>query len=284
MKICRYNDNRLGVIDGDDVIDVSAALEVLPTVRWPVPAGDLLIAHLGDLRAEIGRLADTGDRVACSDVVLKSPVANPDKIIGAPVNYLKHQDEAQKDAGINYGSDVKTINEYGLFLKANSSLVGPGEGVSAKFPDRRIDYEVELAVVVGQGGRDIREVDAMAHVAGYAIGIDMSIRGTEDRSYRKSLDSFSVLGPWLVTADEIADPGLLDLELSVNGEMKQSSSTSFLIFDVPQLIAYASRAFTLHPGDIIMTGTPEGVGPVAPGDVMTARVEAVGEMVVEVRA
>ena len=112
----------------------------------------------------------------------------------------------------------------------------------------------------------------------------MSVRGTEDRSYRKSLDSFSVLGPWLVTADEIADPGGLDLELSVNGEMKQSSNTSFLIFDVPQLIAYASRAFTLHPGDIIMTGTPEGVGPVAPGDVMTAWVESVGKMDVEVRA
>ena len=284
MKICRYNDDRLGVVDGDDIVDVTQALDVLPSVRWPVPPGDLAIAHLSDLRGEIERLAASGERLARSGAVLKSPVANPDKIIGAPVNYLKHQDEAQKDAGINFGTDVKTINEYGLFLKANSSLVGPGEGVAAKFPDRRIDYEVELAVVVGRGGRDIGEGDALSHVAGYAIGIDMSVRGTEDRSYRKSLDSFSVLGPWLVTADEIADPGALDLELSVNGEMKQSSNTSFLIFDVPQLIAYASRAFTLHPGDIIMTGTPEGVGPVAPGDVMTAWVESVGKMDVEVRA
>ena len=171
----------------------------------------------------------------------------------------------------------------GLFLKSNTSLVGPGEGVPVRFADRRNDHEVELVVVVGAGGSDIAEADAMAHVAGYAVGLDMSVRGTEDRSLRKSLDGFTVLGPWLVTADEIADPGNLDLDVAVNGEVRQASNTRHLIFDIPRLIAYASTFYTLYSGDLIMTGTPEGVGPVVPGDVMTARIDGIGEMTVAVR-
>ena len=110
------------------------------------------------------------------------------------------------------------------------------------------------------------------------------MRGPEDRSLRKSVDSYAVLGPWLTTADEVVDPDNLNMDIAVNGEERQRASTSQLIFDIAGLIVYASRFFTLHPGDVIMTGTPEGVGPVQPGDVMTCRIQDVGEMEVAVRA
>lgn len=283
MRICRFHDNRLGLVLGGEIRDVTAALDVLPAVRWPVPRGDLMIANLNALRARIEEIADTAPIVERSRLRLLSPIANPGKIIAAPVNYQLHLDEARADPGINFGSQVKTIDDYGLFLKAPSSLVGGGEGVVVNHAERRIDHEVELCVVIGPGGRNITQADALAHVAGYTVGLDISVRGTEDRSFRKSLDTFTVLGPDLVTPEEIDDPGALDLGLSVNGQVRQASNTRHLIYTIPKLIAYASAAYTLDPGDVIMTGTPEGVGPVQPGDVMSAWVERVGSMEVEVR-
>ncbi len=284
MRLARYDDDRLGVVEGERVLDVSAVLERLPALRWPLPLGDVLIARLEDLRPEIARLAADAPAKPLAEVRLLSPVANPSKIIAAPVNYQKHLDEARADAAIHHGAELKTIDHYGLFLKANSALVGPGEGIRLRFPERRNDHEVELAAVIGREGSDIAAERALDHVVGYAIGLDMTVRGPEDRSLRKSIDSYAVLGPWLVTADEIADPGTLDLELTLNGEVRQRSNTRHLIFDVPKLIAYASAAYTLYPGDIIMTGTPEGVGPVAAGDVIEAEIEGIGAMTVEVRA
>ena len=188
------------------------------------------------------------------------------------------------DRNISFGQDVKTIDHYGLFLKASSALAGPSEGVRLRFTDRRNDHEAELAVVIGREGTDIPEAEALDHVAGYAIGLDMTVRGTEDRSLRKSIDTYAVVGPWLVTRDEIADPEDLALALWVNGEIRQESNTAYHIFGVRRLIAYASSFYTLHPGDIIMTGTPEGVGPVVPGDVMRVEIEGIGAMEVKVRA
>lgn len=284
MRICRYDDDQLGLVSGDLVFDATAALAHLPPLTWPAPMGDHLIANLEPLMPAIQHAADDSHPVPVESVTLKSPVANPTKIIGAPVNYLKHQEEAQADREINFDRDIKTIDHYGLFMKANSSLVGPDEGVALRFTDRRNDHEVELAVVIGEGGSDISEADAMRHISGYAIGLDMTVRGTEDRSLRKGIDGYSVLGPWLVTADEIDDPGHLNFEIRVNDEVRQKSNTEFLIFDIPRLIAYASAFMTLYPGDIIMTGTPEGVGPVSPGDTMHAWIEGVGSMSIPVRA
>ena len=284
MRICRYDDDRVGLVRGDDIFDATAALDQLPPLRWPVPAGDAFIAHLDVLKPALEAAADDSHPVPLGSVSLKSPVANPTKIIGAPVNYYKHLDESRADEEINFGRDIKTIDTYGLFMKANSSLVGPGEGVALRFTDRRNDHEVELAMVIGTGGSNIARDDAMSHVAAYSIGLDMTVRGTEDRSLRKGIDTYSVLGPWLVTADEIDDPDRLDFEIRVNDEVRQKSNTELLIFDCAKLIEYASSFMTLYPGDIIMTGTPEGVGPVSPGDTMHAWVEGVGEMSVPVRA
>lgn len=282
MRFCRFNDDRLGVVQGDLVRDVTHVLEELPALRWPFPQGDLLIANLYRLRPAMEAAAGSAPAVPLAQVKLLSPVANAGKVVAAPVNYQLHLDEARADGQINFGTHVKTINEVGVFLKASSSIIGAGEIVVADWRDRRIDHEIELALVIGKRGFRIEEADALAHVAGYLIGLDMTIRGPEERSYRKSLDTFTVLGPWLVTADEIADPNNLAFALTVDGQDRQNANTRDLIFNVQQLIAYASRAYTLHPGDIIMTGTPEGVGPVEPGNVMHARIEGIGSMDVRV--
>jgi 2-keto-4-pentenoate hydratase/2-oxohepta-3-ene-1,7-dioic acid hydratase in catechol pathway len=138
--------------------------------------------------------------------------------------------------------------------------------------------------VIGKQANNVSSRDALMHVAGYSIGLDITIRGTEDRSFRKSPDTYTVLGPWLVTPDEIGDPGNLDLNIAVNGEMRQNSNTKYMILGVPELIELASSFYTLYPGDIISTGTPEGVSPIVPGDSIVAYVEKIGSMSICVRA
>jgi 2-keto-4-pentenoate hydratase/2-oxohepta-3-ene-1,7-dioic acid hydratase in catechol pathway len=283
MKLCRFDDDRLGLVEDDVVADVSAALDVLPPVRWPAPHGDRLIANLDAVRAEVERIEGAAKRVALADVKLLSPVANPTKVIGAPVNYQAHHEESAADTGVNFGQDIKTIDEYGLFLKS-PVLVGPSDGVALHFTDRRNDHEVEVSAIIGKAGKDIAREDALDHIAAYAIGLDMTVRGTEERSLRKAIDSYSVLGPWLVTADEIGDPDNLDFSIHVGDELRQKSNTSMLIFDMRRLVEYGSSFYTLYPGDVIMTGTPEGVGPVQPGDVMHCWAEKIGRMDVPVRA
>lgn len=283
MKICRFNDDRLGLVEGETVLDVSAALDVLPASRWPAPPGDALIANLDAVMVEIDKVKGAAAKLALTDVALKSPVANPTKVIGAPVNYHAHLDEAVADKGISFGQDIKTIDHYGLFLKS-PVLVGPSEGVALHFTDRRNDHEVELSMIMGKPAKNVSIENALDHVAAYAIGLDMTVRGTEERSLRKGIDTYSVLGPWMVTADEIDDPDKLDFYIHVNDELRQKSNTSLLIFDCKKLIEYGSSFYTLYPGDVIMTGTPEGVGPVTPGDVMHCEIEKIGRMDVPVRA
>ena len=178
----------------------------------------------------------------------------------------------------------KSIEDQGLFLKAVSALVGPGEGVAVRFPDRRTDHEAELGVIIGKAGSDIPESEAFNHVAGYALALDMVVRGTEDRSFRKSIDTYAVLGPWVVTADEIDDPDNLDFALTVSGEPRQKSNTSLMIMNIARQISWGSTFYTLLPGDIIMTGTCEGVGRVGPGDVIEMEMQDIGRMEVPVRA
>lgn len=282
MRFCRFDDDRLGVVIDDLVHDVTAVLDDLPGLKWPVPRGDHFMNHFAALRPKMEALAKQVAGKPVSAVKLLSPIANPGKIVAAPVNYQLHLDESRVDKQINFGGQVKTIDDYGVFLKATSSLIGAGETVVADWPDRRIDHEIELALVIGRKAFRVSEAEALDYVAGYMIGLDMTIRGTEDRSFRKSLDTFTVLGPWVVTADEIGDPGSLGFEITVNGESRQKSNTSLLIWSAQKLIAYASKAYTLYPGDVIMTGTPEGVAPVVPGDTMHASIDRIGAMTVAV--
>jgi 2-keto-4-pentenoate hydratase/2-oxohepta-3-ene-1,7-dioic acid hydratase in catechol pathway len=282
MRLCQFGDNRLGIVNGDYVLDATSALDALPPITYPHPIHDRLVAHLSELQPKIEAVARNATPQPLAAVELKNPVANPGKIIAAPVNYRKHLDEVRADPEIHFNNQIAEIQRVGLFLKATSSLIGPGQPVLIRHPDRRTDHEIELVAVIGRKGRDISRKDALGHVAGYTIGLDMTIRGPEERSLRKSLDTFTVVGPWLVTSDEVADPASLDLELTVNGQLRQKANTADLIITLPDLISLASSFYTLMPGDLLFTGTPEGVGPVVPGDLIRASVEGIGTMDVRI--
>ena len=284
MRICRFNDNRVGVVRDDGIHDVTDALGTLPSWSYPLPRLDPLVDRLSVLKPEFELKAIKSKAIPIESVRLLSPVANPGKLIAAPVNYRKHLEEALADKGTHHGKLVDEIHKAGLFLKATSALAGAGEGVALVHTERRNDHEVELALVIGRQGRNIRAADALGYVAGYCIGLDITIRGPEDRSMRKSPDSYAVLGPWLVTSDEILDPSQLEISLKVNGEIRQSSNTREFVMPIPKLIEWASSFYTLYPGDVLFTGTPQGVGPIRPGDVMLATIDKIGSMRVEVRA
>jgi 2-keto-4-pentenoate hydratase/2-oxohepta-3-ene-1,7-dioic acid hydratase in catechol pathway len=291
MRLCRFNNDRLGSVEGDVVRDVTAALDVLPQLRWPLPAGDPLVTHLDQIQERIKRIVAQAPKHRLADIRLLSPVANPGKIMAAPANYRLHVEMDTKDPAIDADVhraqliDMEAPTEkLGLFLKANSSLVGPSQGIVIPPHAKRLDYEIELAVVVGRVARNIRRSDALTCVAGYCIGLDMTVRGVADRSFRKSGDTFTVLGPWLVTADEVANPADLLLSLEVNSEVHQRSSTSAMTVGIDRLIELAAANYTLHPGDVILTGTPEGVGPVVDGDTILAHGQGIGEMTIPVKA
>lgn len=284
MRLCRFDDNRLGLVRGDEVLDVTPVVARLPAQRWPLPSGDPLIAALDELRPHIEMEARRAIARPLSQVTLLSPVANPSKIVCAPVNYKRHLEEARADAEIHHQKQVEEIQRVGLFLKATSALVGPSAGVALRYLDRRNDHEVELALVIGRPADRVKAADALQYVAGYAIGLDMTIRGPEERSLRKSGDSYCVLGPWMVTADEFTSPDRRELSIAVNGETRQKANTKDLVLGLGTLIELASSFYTLLPGDILLSGTPEGVGPVRPGDVMDAAIDGIGAMQVEVRA
>jgi len=266
VKICRFEGERLGVVEDGEVLDVTGFLDRLPAHRWHFPLADPVIERLEALGELVSRERASLPRRRLSETALDAPVPRPGKIIGAPVNYHAHLEEARADRALHQGAKVHPIDEIGLFLKAGSALAGPGATVALCRPDRRSDHEAEVVVVIGREGRDIEPEQALGHVAGYSLGLDLSVRGREDRAMRKSPDGYAVLGPWLVTADEVADPGTITFSLTVGGETRQAGSTAALIRSVPELVAMASSFYTLHPGDLIYTGTPEGVAALAPGD------------------
>ena len=280
MRFCRFDHDRLGVVLGDRLYDVTDRFDRSPA--WPAPPGDWIIRQALEMGPRLAEAAHGRPSRPLAGVRLESPVAQPGKIVGAPINYRLHIDEAHADTGIGFGRAFSDLKDHGLFLKAGSSLIGPSDPVRLRFPERRTDHEVELVVVIGREASQVPRERALEHVFGYTVGLDMTVRGPEWPVFRKSADSYCVMGPWLVTADEIADPNALDLSIEVNGVTRQSANTRDLIHDVQGLIEYASSFYTLHPGDVIFTGTPEGVSQVAPGDVMLARVQGIGEMRVQV--
>lgn len=284
MRICRYDDNRLGVVLGDTIADVSGIRDRLPARRWPYALGDQLVESWEQLRPQIDALLPHAPRIALDEVKLLSPVANPSKIIAIGRSYAAHREEALADPTINYGGQQTSPETIRMLIKANSALVGPSHGVQLRFLDRRNDPELELALVVGRQVSHIEPEHALECIVGYCIGLDMTLRGPESPSHRKSIDSYAVLGPWLVTRDEIAQPQRLAMTLDINGERRQNANTADLLYSLQDIIANASRHYTLYPGDIIMTGTPEGVAPVHPGDTLVAGIAGIGQMTVGIGA
>ena len=278
MRICRFGSS-YGMVCGDTVIDITTHV-----INAEKPGdGDALIRALPGLRGRDRELQSGSIRLPLSDVALLSPVRNPTKILAAPNNFREHSAEMNASGTVK-SSLMASMDEVGFFLKATSSLVGPSEGIAVRFPERRTDYEVEAVVVIGEVVRGpVLVSDALKYVAGYSVGLDITLRGPEERSQRKSIDSYSVLGPWLVTVDDVPDLSALNMRLSVNGEARQSVGLSDMLFNAGEQIAYASKFYTLYPGDLIYTGTPSGVGPIRGGDVIRAEIESIGAMEVKVR-
>lgn len=289
MKICRFNEDRLGVVVGSRVFDVSAALAALPAPTWPGPPGDRLIASLAKVLERIDPDGSGVRSYGVDEVRLQCPVTGAGKLIAAPANYRAHAQQDTLDPGVDHGIHRKSfegverpVDKLGLFLKATSALAGPADGIRIGIPDRRCDHEIEIVAVIGRSGANIPRADARTYIAGYTLGLDMTYRGAEDRSFRKSADGFALVGPWIVTADEIPDPDNIEFWLAVNGQERQRSSTAQLTVGISELIEIASRMYTLHPGDMLFTGTPEGVGPVVAGNVITVGASLIGTMQVQV--
>jgi 2,4-diketo-3-deoxy-L-fuconate hydrolase len=277
------------VVRGDLVHDITEAQTEIRNSSPYAMLGDAVVAALPQWRERFERLADRSPAKPIAQVKLLAPVARPTKLSCAPTNYQAHIAEMQA-AAAQPGSQIVTaqsskILEAGMFLKSNSSLIGPAAGIPVRFPERRSDHEVELVMVIGKTGSDIPQKHALDYVACYCLGLDITVRGREDRSFRKSADGYAVAGPWMVTADEIPNPDKLPISLEVNGEVRQNSNTDQLIYDCRRLIEFASSFYTLYPGDLIYTGTPEGVGPVKPGDTIVCRSSPLlGELKIGVRA
>lgn len=272
MRLVRFNEGRIGVLVGDRVHDVTAAVGLDPAA-WP-PVGMIQLIHnFAALKGKLEQATRQGG-VPLASVRLLAPIVWPHNLFAYPVNYIAHQTEMAS----THRADLN-----GYFLKATSSISGPQDPiVLPDLPSREIHHECELALIIGKGGRHIAVEKALDHVFGYSCLMDITVRGKEERVMRKSYDTFTPIGPALVTADEVGDTRDLDMKLWVNKDLRQHASTRDLIVDIPNMVALASSVSTLEPGDVIATGTPEGVGPIRRGDTVTIEIERVGRMSVPV--
>ncbi|WP_242417263.1 fumarylacetoacetate hydrolase family protein [Sphingomonas panni] len=274
MKFCRFGDRgaeRPGVVDADGRIrDLSGVV------------ADITVDTIRDLSVDVASLP-----VVDGTPRFGVPVKGIGKIVAIGLNYADHAAE----------SNLPVPSEPMMFMKALSSLTGPNDEVMLPRGSTHTDWEVELAVVIGKTARYVDKEDALSHVAGFTIANDVSERFNQKQrgtqwSKGKGHDSFCPVGPWLVTPDEIADPQALDMFLDVNGARMQTGNTRTMIFDVAELISYVSEYITLYPGDLMITGTPPGVGEgkkpesvyLKAGDTMTLGIAGLGEQTQQVVA
>lgn len=260
--------NQVVLIEGSECVELSsdgaAPLSMIDVIRLSA-----------DPPGAIADLAIRGRRRAFDESELAAPIPLPGAIIAAPVNYYDHMVEM---------SEVRDIRALGMFLKARSSVTGPDTVVRLPYTDRRFDHEGELGVVIGKMTESVSAEEALDSVFGYTCLLDITMRGGEDRSTRKSFRTFTPIGPSIVTADEVGAPTDLRIICNVNGTERQNESTKEMVWSVAQLIAYTSTVMTLYPGDIIASGTPAGIGPIEDGDVIDVMVERVGTLHVSVSA
>ena len=273
---------KLGALAGESVVDLAAALSVngepVPsTMRELIEEGPTAWARAAEVlaRAPLGPFLRP-----LQGLKLDAPVPNPSKIIAIGMNYADHAREQGK----------KPPERPIVFAKYPTTVIGPGDEIRwDPTLSNKVDWEVELAVVIGRTTRRVAAADAFEYVFGYTVANDVTARDLQDSDGQwvrsKSLDTFCPLGPWIVTRDEIPDPHGLAIRCLLNGELVQDSKTDQLIFRIPQLVEYLSRAFTLLPGDLILTGTPPGVGHhrkparyLGDGDVVTVEIDGIGSL------
>jgi len=257
MKICA-TEGKVGIIEGNQIKFLSGFQSVEEFIQNP------------------NQLSISSESILLEDAKLDAPIQNPSKILGIGLNYYKHAAEA----------NAQVPSEPFIFLKPPSSIIGPYQAVILPRISRRVDYETELAVVIGKRTKNVDEDEAYSKVFGYSIILDMSARDMQkiDRTLfrAKGFDTFAPIGPYIVTTDEIPDPHSLDIKLWQNGKLRQSDNTKEMIFKIPHLISYISKVTTLYPGDIIATGTPAGVGPVKHGDKLVAKIDGIGTLEVSI--
>jgi 2-keto-4-pentenoate hydratase/2-oxohepta-3-ene-1,7-dioic acid hydratase in catechol pathway len=240
-----------------------------------------LIGAEPDALKKVREFASAGNspKLPLSSVRLRAPIPTPRKLICVGLNYRDHAEETGSEI-----PDVPTI-----FNKFATAVIGPGDEIVLPKVSKSPDYEAEFAFVIGKGGRRIAPDSWRDHIFGYTIVNDVSARDYQRATTQwlmgKTFDTFAPVGPWIVTADEIKDPHALDISMTINGEVLQSSNTSNLIFKIPDLVSYLSSVFTLEPGDIVSTGTPAGVGAarkpprfLRAGDECVVKIAGIGEL------
>ncbi|MBM3263315.1 MAG: fumarylacetoacetate hydrolase family protein [candidate division Zixibacteria bacterium] len=268
-----YEKERVGVVVGDEIVDLASADASLPTTVLGILEAHALPA------VAAGVDSGKGCRIAASSVRLGAPITRPSKIVCVGLNYRDHAEETNSPLPENPL----------LFSKASSAVIGPNDDVVLPADSQEVDYEVELAVVIGRRAKDVPLELAYDFIAGYAVANDVSARDVQFRQKQwhqgKSYDTFFPFGPYLVTRDEIADPNTLHVQFDLNGRTLQNSNTDNLIFNVPTLVSHISRIMTLYPGDVISTGTPAGVGVfrnpkilLKPGDDMVTTIDGLGTL------
>jgi 2-keto-4-pentenoate hydratase/2-oxohepta-3-ene-1,7-dioic acid hydratase in catechol pathway len=242
---------RLGALLDGDVVDLAAADSSLPAEMNALLAGGAgTLARARDVLVDPPAQA----RRPRASITLLAPVLRPPKLVCIGLNYRDH--------AIETGLELPTVPT--VFAKYSSAITGSGAPIVLPRASEQIDFEAELAFVIGRGGRNIPAGDALQHVAGYTVFNDVTARDVQFQTTQwtlgKSFDTFAPMGPALVTSDEVADPHDLSIRLDIDGETMQESSTRELVFGVPDLVAFLSRTMTLEPGDVVATGTPAGVG------------------------
>jgi 2-keto-4-pentenoate hydratase/2-oxohepta-3-ene-1,7-dioic acid hydratase in catechol pathway len=237
------------------------------TAAFGILEGSTLYAASGDLFSGLTK----GEKVgSVDDVTLLAPI-EPGKVVAIGLNYIKHVTENDPNR--------KVPTEPVIFMKPQSAIIGPGQPIELAYPDNNTDYEAELCIVIGKTARRVKQDDALDYVLGYTCGNDVSDRVQQYAGQQwirgKGHDTYLPLGPCIETE---LDPGNVKVESRLNGEVRQSDNTSGLIFSVPFLIEYVSDTMTLNPGDVIMTGTPHGVGAMKAGDTIEIEVEGIGTL------
>ena len=293
MKICHYNSNQAGAVVGDRVYPIGDALVRAGHLKSSYTMLEVIDA-LANVAAAMKCAQDfsgAGAPVPLASVRLLPPIINPPSLWAAAANYKDHQAEMRQQSGSEDRSQLSKDDLMAeFFLKPTSSIIGPGGTVVLPKISKDVDFECELCAVIGRTARRVTEDQALAHVFGYTICWDFSQRdpwgrGRQNtRNIRKGFDTFTGLGPWIVTRDEIDEPQNLAIRVEQNGKPAMSAHTSDMICGLREHIRFLSGVLTLRPGDLITTGTPAGVKKLADGDRLKGSIEKIGEMEVSVRA